>query len=559
MNKTRVGPLLGAGMALACTVSAPSAVAQSPLPPQPPSLEGLIDPGALEQDERRQQQRALQRRALDADEPGIIIDNLRREDDYRLPDDGPSFRLQGVRFSASEWLDDSALRDVSGRYIGRDVDFGDLNTLADEVNALYDERGIITARALVPPQEIRDGIVSVLLVEGRLGEISVGDAAYTKREFLAERLELPTPGEVLDVIRLQDTLSRFNSLYELDLVAGLEPGGDFGLSDVRIVPREAPRLSLTSFADNAGTDTTGRERLGATATWRGLLGRDDRFFGYLSAARSSVSGLVSYNLPVNRRGGRFEVSLSSNDIEVSRGPFQELDIEGRSHIARVSYRHPMVRGPQWQVDAIAHGSYTESRTDYLEGLALSRHTLVKYGGGMRAAHTGARHRLTLTQNVTTVDADEHRADLRDDYLLWDGTLAWVRDYSAPVYTVLAANWRLASDRELPSPDLYQAGGLYSVRGYEQNVLAGARGYSASFELHWPISPRWAPYLFVDHGSIRAISPRSEDITGVGAGVSWAIGRGLSAQIDVARALTRITPDQSRTEFHFRLDHTFDGG
>src|SRR5690606_8883802 len=145
-----------------------------------------------------------------------------------------------------------------------------------------------------------------------------------------------------------------------------------------------------------------------------------------------------------------------------------LDIEGRSHIARVSYRHPMMRRAAWQIDAIAHGSYTESRTDYLEGLSLSEHTLAKAGGGTRVAHAGARHQLTLTQNVSLVAAKEHSAGLRDDYVLWDGTLAWLRYYSAPVYTVLAANWRLASDRELPSPDLYQAGGLYSVRGYEQN-------------------------------------------------------------------------------------------
>lgn len=552
MKPLRIAALLAAGIAAAGTFFSPLAAAQPTPPPQ-----GFIDPGALEQEERRQQERAAQLRALEAAEPEIIIDNLRREDDYRLPDEGTSFVLQGVRFSDTEWLDEAALRNVAGRYIGLEIDFGDLNALADEINALYDERGIVTARALIPPQEIREGIVSILLVEGRLGELSIGDFAYTQRDFLSGRLELPEPGELLDVIRLQSSLARFNSLYELDLVAGLEPGEEFGHSNVTIVPREHPRLSVASFADNVGTETTGRERLGVTVTRRGLLGRDDRLFGYVAGARSSVSGLVSYNLPVNRRGGRFEASVSSNDIEVSRGPFRALDIEGRSYIARTSYRHPMMRRAGWQVDALAHASYTESRTDYLDGLSLSRHTLLKAGGGARAEHTGARHRLAMTQNVALVEADEHRTSLEDDYVLWDGTFTWVRYYGAPVYTVLAASWRLASDRELPSPDLYQAGGLYSVRGYEQNVISGARGYSASFELHWPASQKLAPYIFVDHGAVRAVSPRSEDITGVGAGLSWKIARRFDVEIDLARAATRIEPDQDRTQFHFRLNHVFD--
>lgn len=519
--------------------------------------DGVIDPGALQQDERRQQEREAQRRSLEAPRQEVIIDDLRREDDFRLPDEGPSFLLQGVRFSATELLDEAALREISARYVGREVSFGDLNRLMDEINALYDDMGAITARALIPPQEIEDGIVSVLLVEGRLGKLSVAEPRYTRPGFLEERLELPEPGEILDLVELQSALTRFNSIYELDLAAGLEPGDEFGESDLMIVPHEAPRRAFSSFADNAGMETTGRERLGATGTWRGLLGRDDNLFAYLAAGRSSFSGLASYGLPVNKRGGRVEASVSANDIAVSRGAFEELDIEGRSYVGRVNYRHPVVRRGGWIVDAIAHLSYTKSDTDHLDGLALSSHSLAKTGGGVRATHRGTRHQITVTQNVAHVRAEESRSDLRDNYVLWDGAVTWVRQYAAPVYTVLSANWRLTPERELPSPDLYQAGGFYSVRGYEQNVITGARGYAASFELHWPVTARATPYIFVDHGAVQAVSPRRENITGSGAGVSFELGRRFVAELDVARAATTIEPDQDRTQIHFRLTHSFE--
>ncbi|MCH8504304.1 MAG: BamA/TamA family outer membrane protein [Ectothiorhodospiraceae bacterium] len=529
-------------------------LAQTPPPPG-----SFTDPGARQQEERRQLEREQERREAERPETEVLIDGLRREDDFRLPDEGPSFHLQGVRFSRTELLEEQDLREVTSRYVGREVDFGELNALVDEINVLYDTKGAVTARALIPPQEIQAGVVHILLVEGRLGELIIGELRYTRPEFILDRVTLPEPGEIMDLLALQETLSRFNTIYELDLVAGLEPGEEFGHSNILLLPQERPRWQVTGFADNAGTETTGRARAGLTGTYRGLLGRDARLFAYAAGARSSLSGFTSYSVPVNRQGGRIEASLSANDIEVTRGPFRDLDIEGRSYTGELSYRHPLLRRDRWMIDGTTRGSYTESRTDYLGGLALSRYALSKGGVGARVTHPGRLHPASLGQNVTSVDAEERRSDVRDRYVLWTGSATWVQYYPIPIYTVLSGNWQITSERELPSADLYQAGGLYSVRGYEQNVITGARGYSTSLELHWPVHHRLAPYLFVDHGAIQAISPRNEEITGAGVGVNWRLNRYLSGQLDYARGLTRIEPDQDRMQLHFRVTLAFDGG
>lgn len=550
----RLRTMLVCGVLLAAPAVLQSALAAAPPPPG-----SFTDPGAQQREEQRRLERELLQQELDAPPPDVIIEGLREEDGYRLPAEGPRFLLKGIRFSRTEILEEDRLREITGRYVGREVDFGELNRLADEIDALYDERGAVTARALIPPQEIREGIVHVLLVEGRLGDLSIGELRYTRPEFLTSRLDLPVQGEILDVLALQDELSRFNGLYEIDLLAGLQPGSEFGQTDVLIIPQERPRWMFGAFADNAGTETTGRERLGLTGTWRGLLGRDDRLFTYLSGARSSLSGSLGYNLPVNRRGGRLEASLSANDIEVTRGAFQDLDIEGRSYVANLSYRYPLLRAGSWVIDGTAHTSRTDSRTDYLGGLRLSRHVLLKGGFGGRVVHLGKRHQVSFTQNVSWVSADERLADTRERYLLWDGSASWLQRFGIPIYTVLSANWQLTARRELPSADLYQAGGLYSVRGYEQNVITGARGYAASFEVRWPVSKRFTPYLFVDHGGIQAVSPSSEKITGAGAGLSWQWNDWLGGQIDLARALTHIEPDQDRNQVHFRINLAFEGG
>ncbi|MCH8499163.1 MAG: hypothetical protein LAT63_11855 [Marinobacter sp.] len=515
------------------------------------------DPAVEQQEFLRQLER---QRQLDAIQPEVVIEGLRREDDYRLPDQGPSFRLLGIRFSRSEILTQTQLRDLSGDYVGKEVDFPRLNELVDRINKLYDLAGFVTARAVIPPQEINEGIVYILLLEGRLGQLQLAPMGYTEERFVLSRLNLPAPGEVLDVMAVQEDLTRFNSIYELDILASLQPGEQFGETDLLLLPQERPRWALNAFADNAGSRTTGRERVGLTGTLRGPLARDDRLFAYLAGASSSLSGSLSYSVPVNQHGGRLEATASANDIEVTKGPFQALEIEGRSYTADLAYRHPLLRQDDWAVDGVLRTAYTDSRTDYLGGLELSKYRLMKNSAGLNISHRGRLQRVSLAKRVTHVDAHERLDDDTQGYFVWTGNLDWLQYLgSLPLYTQLSGNWQITNLRDLPSSDLYQAGGMYTVRGYEQNVMTGARGYNATLQVNWQAHRNLTPYVYLDHASAQSVSPRNESIDGAGVGISWRWTRYASGQLDYGRALNRIEADQDRDQIHFRINLGIDSG
>lgn len=74
---------------------------------------------------------------------------------------------------SSELLSVEEIRGVLGAYEGKTVSLNDLYQAVNDLNKLYDAKGVKTARAILPAQEIRLGVVKIRLIEARLGELKV--------------------------------------------------------------------------------------------------------------------------------------------------------------------------------------------------------------------------------------------------------------------------------------------------------------------------------------------------------------------------------------------------
>lgn len=76
-----------------------------------------------------------------------------------LPESDAEFELRDVAFTESEFLSAAELERIAADYRGRPVRFADLNAMIGRINATYAERGIVSARAIVPPQTVEDGVL----------------------------------------------------------------------------------------------------------------------------------------------------------------------------------------------------------------------------------------------------------------------------------------------------------------------------------------------------------------------------------------------------------------
>ena len=519
------------------------------------TLPPTVDPEALQRLFERDRERLEEERRLERERPDALDEPAPPETPVR-PDPGPEFELRGVSFNESEFLNAEELAALAEPYVGRQVRFAELDQLVADVNAAYQRRGLFTARAVLPPQRIVDGVVSILLVEGRLGKLVVSDNDYTREEFIRRRIPLEA-GEVLDGPALRDALDRFNTDSELALRASMRAGAEFGETDVIILVAEPPRHRATVFLDNAGVESTGEYRLGAQWGISGLRGASDQLGVHLLVSEGSVSTRTDYSTMLASTGGILHVGGHANWIRIIDGPFEELGIRGDSYGTEIGYSHPLAWRPAWDLYGLSRLGYARS-TSQIDGEDIADNTLQRLSVGLRGRFRGGAYAGSVSQRIIRVESS-NILDESQGHTYYVGSFFWSqRPRSLPIMTLASGGWQFTSEELLPSSDLFQIGGPGSVRGYQQGVLAGVRGYFLNAEAHWRRQGALTPYAFLDHGRVLGQSTEQESITGWGIGVSYQWPQGVRVETSVSHAVDEVIPDQDRVRLDFRLVYRFPG-
>ncbi|MFW5452480.1 ShlB/FhaC/HecB family hemolysin secretion/activation protein [Thioalkalivibrio sulfidiphilus] len=530
-----------------------SLLAMAPVSAQTPPLTPDTDPGFLLRPLERERER-LEELRPEAPVPADPVIIPEEAPGVRL-EGGPRFRLEGVRFNESEFLSTETLAEVAGGYVGREVDFGLLGEMVERINAIYQARGLITARAILPPQRIEQGVVTVQLVEGRLGRQEVSGATYTRETYVRARIPME-PGEVVDLPRLREDLDWFNRTGELRARAALRPGEGFGESDVILLIEEPPRHRLQLFADNQGVKSTGEYQLGAYWILSGLLGRDDRMSVYGVVAQGAYTLRADYSAAINARGGRLGGAVYMGDIELVEGPFKDLDVTGDSFGWQLQYEHPWMRTPSWRLDSILRVGEANS-TSEISGVKVSDTDITRVVAGLRGGYVSGIGQWSFEQNISSGRSTTILGDSQS-YLTYPGQLSFARPGGNGRVWLGTLGWQFTGEDTLPSADLFQLGGPGTVRGYPTSVIAGVRGYYLNIEMHWQWTERYAPFLFLDHGAVYGESPSQEDITGVGAGLNARFGPRWRGEAVLGHATRKVTPDQDSIRLDLRLVYDFPG-
>ncbi len=201
----------------------------APLPAQAQNA----NPGQIDNEIRRQQEQ-IERQTQPRKFDGNAVIAPSRETPVQLRPGGPSFRLKDVRFNESKFLSAAELDAIKRKYVGRTVDFAQLQLLLADVNKLYEAKGVVTGVATLPPQNVDTGVVTIKLTEGRLGRSSMDGLRQTSPEYVTQRVAVPARGEVIDVPKISRDISWFNRTNDAQIKALLQPGTSFGLTDLQL-------------------------------------------------------------------------------------------------------------------------------------------------------------------------------------------------------------------------------------------------------------------------------------------------------------------------------------
>jgi hemolysin activation/secretion protein len=211
-----------------CTPAIVMQMLSAPVLAQSPQLPPAVNPDAINAETLRRQQELNRAQPAPA-APEVTV--APRADQPKADGAALRFRLTAVRFPDSAYLSAAELAAIAQPYIGREVGFEELRLIVAEVNKRYDAIGVVTARATLPPQTIENGIVSVALVEGRIGDTRVEGGSPEGQAIVKRRVAVPS-GELADISAIETQLVRFNRAGDAQLRATVVPGKAFGQTDL---------------------------------------------------------------------------------------------------------------------------------------------------------------------------------------------------------------------------------------------------------------------------------------------------------------------------------------
>lgn len=463
------------------------------------------DPTTINEALRRRQEALKPQRRKAPDGPVI---NARPLVFDPLNDTGATFVLNGVNFDESAFLSPDRLEAIAAQYLGRTVSFSDLNALVGEVNALYDAGGYLTARAVLAPQRIENGIIKITLVEGVIEDVTIDGNDYYRSTFITNRLPLEE-GTPVDLPALERKLLRLNRMSSAAVIADLKPGEAFGTTDIMLRVQEPRRNQFDVFTDNNGFDSTGEWEVGAIARRFGLLTSDDQLSGFLSAAEGALAGSVAYSMPLGRRGARVGLSYAGGQTEVVNGPFAELAVEGGSSTFSANASLPLYVGRTVFLNVGGSVSQANAQTS-VDGVDTSDTDAtiaeLSFNGDIVRGKTMALFRVSGLM----ADTEEQLFSDARDVTIFRGSAALWRQFTSRTRASVDLQWQHTDDFDLPGILEFQIGGANSLRAFAPGTLAGDSGLLARFQVDQDLRVGTrndvSVFAFYDFGQVDAAFP-----------------------------------------------------
>jgi hemolysin activation/secretion protein len=459
----------------------------------------------------------------------------------QVQDGGATVQVDGFVLEGNAAIADAELLPLLADLAHRRVSLGQLQAGAHRLTLRYRERGYPLARAFLPAQDIEDGKVRIVVLEGRYGQIGVHNASRLRDAAVAAPLRALKPGQAVRAAPLERALLSLRELAGVQASATLQPGASVGATDLVVDVQPGPPLSGSIEADNQGNRYTGQYRLGGSLALDSPLRLGDRFsLQVLGTDEDQYYYRAAWQVPVGPWSTRLGASWSRMDYRLGRD-FADLDAHGKALIASAFVSQPLLRRRDANLYAVLQFDRKRLQDDIdLYDSRSRKHSRVLtatlygdsrdgwLGGGANSFALSWSHGRLAIDDADGRALDTATAGSAGDFNVVRPSLVRLQGLGGRfgLYAQAQGQW---SDANLDSSEKFYLGGADGVRAYPQGEAAGDQGWLASLELRYTLTAAWQLSLFVDHGQVRLDKrPWSEDrnhrgLSALGTGANWAAG------------------------------------
>lgn len=458
--------------------------------------------------------------------------------------------VKTIRITGAKAFTEAELQALVSDAVGRERTLADLGDIAQRITNHYREAGYLLARAYLPAQDIKDGVVEITVLEGRLGKRNINNQSKLDDAIVAARTQDIREGEALDGAALERDLLLLSDLPGVEVKSTLKPGASVGTTDLDIqLDAQSPYAGSVEI-DNYGNSYTGSLRLGGSLSIGDLTGHQDTLALRALTSSGMDYGRLAWQIPVNALGTQVGAAYSEMQYQLG-GDFASLKAHGTATIGSLYALHPFLRSRAANINGQINfdqkrlddkvdstATSTAKRIDVLTlGLSGDRADGLVGGGLTNWSVSYVRGQLKLDADNKALDDAGHRTAGGYDKLAANVSRLQAVAHGINLYASLQAQ---QAGKNLDSSEKMSLGGAQGVRAYPQGEIAADDAVLASVELRYAFAPAWQASAFYDagqgylnHSPIAADTNNLRHISGAGIGLAYSLPGDLSVQTTVA--------------------------
>ncbi|OGW76986.1 MAG: hypothetical protein A3C51_02150 [Omnitrophica bacterium RIFCSPHIGHO2_02_FULL_46_20] len=405
--------------------------------------------------------------------------------------EGKSILVNDIEVRDSTLVSKGAIDKITAPYKGKELSLTEMQKICDLITDEYRKKGQITSRAYLPPQSIKDGLLVIMVVEGRLGTVEVKGNRYFKSNLIKKKLKLKA-GDFFDYKALQKSLVKINEHPDRFVKSVLVPGKEPGTTDIVLEVEEKLPIHIGYEYDNFGSRYINYDRHTVTAEHNNLLGLDDKFYFKYQKGQNEFFDLTQLRYAVPLFGSLEAGAYWLWSTSRLGKEFKANKIKGESEIGGAFLTAPLIDTDNVDLRASCGFDYKHIR-NYTNETKASRDEarVVKAGFDLDMTDKWGRTVISVEEDVGLSGGDLHKKDpsatragagaefgklIGNIYRLqpmpFSSYILWKNGFQATNYNMLAV-------------EQFQLGGITTVRSYAPAEYSGDSGLSSTVEWSFP--------------------------------------------------------------------------
>jgi len=445
-------------------------------------------------------------------------------------------------------------------YLGPDHSMKDVHAAQAALQKLYQSKGYQSVVVEVPPQQVKDGVILLQVVENSIGRMRVQGAKYHSPQAIRDAVPALAEGTVPNFTQVQQQLADLNRQPGRQVIPLLSPGSMPQTMDVTLKVDDTYPLHGSVEVNNDHSADTPDLRTIANVRYDNLWQMGQSISAsYIVAPqdpRATEVYALSYLAPLNTDWSLLGSAYKSNSNANTLGGTTVLG-KGNAISMQATKQLPVL------------GDYTQmvsigiSRKHFDQNITLGGVTteapLTYYP--LSASYTGQRANekstssFTLTGNFgwrgmgsANTAFDNQRYNARDNFADLRLDINYVRNLPGDFALATRASAQ-ATDSPLVSSEQFAAGGMSSVRGYLSAEDTADNGAIASVEMRTPsihswlgsFANDWRFHVFVDGARLTLIDPLPDQhgrftLLSTGIGTQFTVFHYLNGALEYAYPL-----------------------